>query len=569
MLEDLVIRNLAVIAEAHLAPGPGLTVISGSTGGGKSLLVAALKLLRGERAPAGLVRAGARECRVDGSFRLSAGERSAAARDLVCSLLGEAPEEDQLVLSRCIDAAGRSRAFICGRPVPLATLNQVGAFLLEIHGQGESAMLMRPAMQAEMLDHFAGLGTLRARFAKALARARSAASALEERARDRREREERRGRLAFQVAELAALAPRAGELERLEGERKVAVHRERLRALLGEAVERLSEGEQPLLEGLGAARAAIEEAARLDPRLEGAAGALAEAELQARDAAGELLSRAGDLEADPGRLEALEERIAGLRSAMTRHGRDEAGLQELHEELSAELERVEDLERGGEALAAELAGAIAEAGRSGRELVERRRSAGRKLCRALERDLADLGMEKARLEVAVGEAGDEELLEGASALGPGPVTFHLQANPGEEARPLARVASGGERARVMLALKRRLADADTVPVLVLDEIDAEVGGRLGAALGRKLREVSASHQVLCVTHLPQVAAFGETHIVVAKQVEGERTFARVEAVEGAARDRELAAMSRGEALSPADLAEARRLLEEAGGGRNI
>ena len=565
MLEDLAIKNLAVVEKARIRPAAGMTVITGSTGGGKSLIVTALKLLRGGKAAAALVRRGAERAVVDGSFRLSRGERSDSLRAAAVRILGEEPEEDLVVLSRVVEASGRSRAYACGRPITVGQLRQLGSLLIEVHGQGESAMLCRPQAQAEMVDQFGGLEEERKAFAAALDRARDLARELEERARGEGERRDRIDLLSFQLDQIRRVAPEPGELSRLEERRSVLANLERLRELLDGAGRELSQEEACITERLGRVLSRLEEAARFDRRAAEPLEALGEAEELLREAGGRVLSHLHSLDEGGDRLDTIEERIHGIRTLCNRFGVEESGLEELARRFEEELDRLRELDEGAGTLTGEAAAALTRAAEAGRRLAAKRGRAGGKLCRALADDLARMGMGSAKVGLVQEPLPDHRLLAEATPWGAGRVEFLLRANPGEKELPLARVASGGERARVMLALKKRLADADTVPLLVLDEIDAEVGGRLGGAIGRELKEVALSHQVICVTHLPQVAAYGDEQVVVEKGVERGRTFARVRSVVGRERDRELAAMSRGGPPEEGEIRRARQLRREAGG----
>ncbi len=562
MLETLVIRNLAVIESATLNFSPGLTVLTGSTGGGKSLVVLALKLVRGEKASASYIRTGASRCSIDAVFRLGKGERSDAVRDLVLQALGQ-EVEDELILSRVVEVSGRSRAYVQSRPVTLSSFQRIGSFLLEIHGQGESAMLFRPSIQAEILDHYAGSADTRREFGKTLQQARELKAKISRILEDRKVLRDKIDLLSFHIKEIESLAPEPGELARLEGERRILANVEKLRDLLEGITGVLSQGESNVVSSLGRAETMFQEACSMDPSLAEGLKQIEEAYLLVKEADSAALSRLHSLEADPSRLEWIEERLQKLRHLCMKFGRNEGGLIELKEEMEKELEELESMESGESSLFRELESLVSRLRKLGRKLTGERRKAGKRLEKEIHQELKDLGMEKARLFIEVGEPEEGSILEKASMSGPGNVEFLLQPNPGEKPKPISMVASGGERARVMLALKKRLADADTVPVVVFDEIDAEVGARIGDIIGKKIKEVSRFHQVVCVTHLPQVAAFGDTHFLVKKVVEGERTFSRVEEITGIERDREIAEMGKGKRASKKDVEEAGKLRRQA------
>ncbi|MCC6672592.1 MAG: DNA repair protein RecN [Planctomycetes bacterium] len=564
MLQSFHVRDLALIEHAELALAPGLNVLSGETGGGKSLLVRALELLRGEKAQAGLVRHQAPELRVDGEFVLQAGERAAAVAALVREVAGVEIGEEPLVLTRIVDAEGRSRARIQGRPAPLHALRALGEWLLEIHGQGDARSLMRPEIQAEMLDSFGRCAPARAAFAEGLARARALAAELRSVSGAEAERRDRAEFLRFRVQELEQLGLQPGELARLEDEHRVLAHLDRLRELLAASLADLQDGEANAADALGRAARALGDAAQIDGRLRGASESVAEAVERVAEAARAAQSGLGRLDLDPERLGAVEARLAAVREALRRHGPGEAELRAALTAMRAELGRLESPERSAETLATRLREATGEVARLGRALLRGRAKAAPAFAAAIQGELQGLGMAQTRIRVDLdAEVAEAGLLERATAHGPGPVELMVQINPGEPFQKLRDTASGGEMARLVLAIKKCLADQDRVPMLVFDEVDAEIGGRLGLAVGRKLREVARNHQVVIVTHLPQVAAFAQAHFRVAKAVRDGRTLSAVERLQGAAIERELAAMAAGEGADAASLAEARRLVGKA------
>ena len=558
MLAELEIRDLALLARARLSLRPGLVALTGATGVGKSLVLEALGLLAGDRADAAVVRSGAAAATVRGLFHLSPGQ----AREAAAVLGIEEPEGGELLIERRVEPGGRGRASANGSPVTVAALRDAARLLVEIHGQSEHQRLLDPGTQADLLDRSGGCTAERERFAGALAAARGARerrAGLEAR---RRERLARIDWLDHVAATLEGARLRSGEKEELERERARFDGAERFLADLHGAVDALLEGEASASDRLGAARSALTRAAELDPRLAAARdlveGALEGAAAAARDAA-RLLE---DADFDPERRAAVEERLDALDRLLRVHGPTEA------DALAAAAARGEEAARlraeeedAGRAAAAEAAAAAA-LGAAGRALVRKRRTAARALEKGVLAEMKDLALGAARFEVLV-EEGAGDPVETATAAGPGRVEFLFQANPGEPLLPLARVASGGELARVALALKTRLAEADRTPVLVFDEVDAEVGGRLGPAVAARLRAVAAGRQVLVVTHIPSIAAAADQHLRVTKVVADGRTTAAVEELEGAARERELAEMLRGEGLAERGLEAARDLLAEA------
>jgi len=560
MLQCVHIRDLALIEHAEVPLAAGFNVISGATGGGKSLLITALKLLRGEKGRGDLVRHGADELRVDGEFRLGDGERSKALAARVQELIGAPLEDDLLILTRILDARGRSRVRIGGRPTTLAALREVGAWLLEIHGQGDSRALMRPEMQAETLDAFAGTVALRQRFGAALAEARAA----ERTVRDARERERDRLQrvefLRFQLEEMQALEMEPGEPDALDREHRLLAHQDRMRSLLEATLDSLQDDEPAALDRIAAAERALADAVTIDPRLQDALERVQDASQQIAEAVRTVQSGTGRVELDPGRLAEVEERLAEVRRGLKRFGPTESDYRETLARTAAELR---ELDEGGDParLQDALQRAIGAAAKLGRQLVRARRKAAARFVSSVAAELGDLGMEHTVLRVDMGDdVAEDELLERASAHGPGPVDFAVRINPGEPFRSMRETASGGEMARIVLAVKKTLADQDRVPLLVLDEVDSEIGGRLGLKVGAKLGAVAQHHQVVMVTHLPQVAAFAECHLLVRKEAGRNRTRSTVERLAAKGVERELAAMAAGEGADPEALAEARRLV---------
>ncbi len=544
MLLSLHIRDLALIETAELAFGPGLNVISGETGGGKSLVVTALKLLRGEKAAGQLVRHGASELRVDGEFALGEGVRARAIPEVVRQEVGADLDGDVVLVTRIVDVAGRSRVRVNDRPATLTALRALGAFLLEIHGQDDSRCLMRPEIQCETLDAFAGATELRLTFATALAAARAVEARLAVATGAQRDKHQRVQFLQYQLEAMTQVALQEGEVARLDEEHRLLAHLDRQRELVQAALGELQDAEENVAGLLGRAQRHVREAAHIDRGLGDAARQLAEAEVLVAEAVRALQSGFARLELDPARLSEVEDRIATVRDSLQRFGPSEAEWFAALAATQADLVRLTDEGEQPAALAAELQAQLATTVDAGRKLVKARKKAMPGYCAAIASELASLKMSETRLRVDMQEEIDAaRLLATATAHGPSPVELMVRINPGEPFHALRDTASGGELARLVLAVKKCLADQDRVPFLVFDEIDAEIGGRLGLAVGRKLREVAAHHQVLIVTHLPQVAAFAQTHFKVEKNVADGRTRSLVNKLADAARKVELAAMS--------------------------
>jgi DNA repair protein RecN (Recombination protein N) len=558
MLTALAIRDVVLIERLDLGFGPGLTVLTGETGAGKSILLDSLGLALGARADTGLIRAGAEQASVAASFALPADHPALA----LLAEHGIDPEEG-LTLRRVLGRDGRGRAFVNDQPASAGLLRRLGALVVEVQGQHEQMGLADPATQAALLDAFAVAAETRARAAEAWRAWRAADAALTAAraalAEARREEEW----LRHAVDELSALAPEEGEEDRLAAERQALQQGERRAEAIAAALSELAPRERRNAGPAAALRAAARALGRLAPPGGGdhpAAAALAALE-RAEEALAEaetLLSRlANEAEADPRRLEAAEERLFALRAAARKHAVAVADLPALRAELRARLDR---LETG----TAEIA-ALEERRRAARrayeqaaaELSAARAAAAARLEKAVAKELPPLRLDKARFVVAL-----EKLTE--AEWGPGGVEaarFLIATNPGQQPGPLARVASGGELSRLMLALKVVLAAASPVPTLIFDEVDSGIGGATAAAVGERLARVAEKLQVLVVTHSPQVAARGAAHLRVAKATARGRAATDVAPLTGAARREEIARMLAGARITAAARAAADELLD--------
>ena len=541
MLEELLIRDVGVIDEVTLRLASGFNVLTGETGAGKTIVVSALELLLGARADADRVRAGAAAAVVEGRIH----PPPPSAREWL------AEGDDELVVSREVAAGGRSRARVGGRLAPVSTLAETLGSAVEIHGQTDSTRLMDGTVQRALLDRSGGpaLAAAWERYRRLYDQLGDAAAELASLRGDERDRVRELDRLAFEVAEIDAVAPVPGEEEALAIELSRLEHAEALIAAAAEAGMGVGGGR----DGLGTAVSALRSVAGLDPALD-ALGARAEGlAAEAQDLALELTSYAETVELDPQRLEALRERRAALAGLTRKYGPDSAAVLAYAEDARARVTALRAGDERGAALQAEverLEGAVREAAAALRDI---RRKAGARLAAAAGAHLAELDMPHAVMEVVV-----EEVEPGPT--GGDRVRFLLAANAGEPALPLAKAASGGERSRVALAIRLALADADDTAVLVFDEVDAGIGGATALAVGRKLAALARHRQVLCVTHLAQLAAFADAHFVVEKRTKEGRTVAGVVRLDDEARVRELSRMLSGTPDSPTAADHAQELL---------
>lgn len=581
MLVELSIRNLALFEEAEFCFGEGLNVITGETGAGKSLSLGALELLLGQRPRTQMVRSGAAQARVDGRFLFAP---EVAPPLLVEELRESAPEalegweegqELELVLSRTLGADGRTRAHLNGRPVTQRLLRELAGRLVEIHGQNDHQRLLDVEEQLRLVDAYGALQPRLATYRAARAAWLERRLALEEWEAREAARRDRLELLRFQVRELEEAELSEEEVAELRRERERLRHGEELASQLGGAVAALAGDE-------GAALDALRQAEALLDRWEAKVSDLSDPASELRDATAHLevgvasLRRFLDeLEFSPARLEEVEERLGEVDRLERKYRRDVAELVVLLPELAAELEGIEREARGLEACEASCREARAELERAAADLTRARKRLRKRLAKEVEGALADLGLERAHFEVSFEPRTAEPLASPnvdetkarreAEVRRFGPdgsdrIEFLLAANPGEGPAPLRKVASGGEAARVMLALRGALAAQQTIPTLVFDEVDAGVGGRLAPKVGAHLRSLGEHYQIFCITHLPAVAAAAHRHLEVSKHIEGERTLTRVRELDGDDRVSVIADMIAGGGTQRTARAEAERLL---------
>jgi DNA repair protein RecN (Recombination protein N) len=547
VLTHLSVRDLAVIREVRLELGPGLNVLSGETGAGKSLLIQALDLVLGGRGDSDAVRAGAEEAVVEALFDLT--EAPEARVRLVAAGFDD---DEHLRIRRVVSKAGRSRVWIGGSPATVALLRTVAAGLVDLTAQHDHVGLLRGNGGLDAVDAHARHGELREEAEIAwgtLSEARAERARLAEAALDRTARVDY---LRFQLDEIDALGLEPGELERLGVARERLQHAARLSAAAIGAEASLYSAEGSAYDRLNAAAVDLSELARIDPELAPIRDGLETARALVEDAGYTLSRYASGIEAEPGRLDDIEDRLAALERVLRKHGATNvAEAMERQDAMAAELEELDAAEDRLAALDARIEAAGAEVERIAAALSRGRRRAAIDLSAAVQEGVRRLGMATAIFEVRVEPAAP-------GPTGSDTVALLLGPNPGEEALPLGRIASGGELSRTLLALKAALAAGDRVPVQVFDEIDAGVGGATGEVVGARLADLALRHQVLVVTHLAQVAAYAGKHLRVEKhELEG-RSETRVVELDAAEREEEIACMLAGRSVT----AQARGLAKE-------
>ncbi len=553
MLVELMVENYAVIERVRVRFHAGLNLLTGETGSGKSIVVDALGLLFGGRASAEIVRAGAERARVSGIFEI----RPTPALAKLLEDAGVEPEDNELLVEREIQASGKSRALVGNRPATVALLRELAPFLGDIHGQHDQQQLFSTQVQCEMLDAFAGAEALTHTVGTVFRKWREVSAELADLDRAAQEQLRMVDLWSFQHQEIEAVAPQPGEDGALENERRVLRNVVRLQESAGAAYAVLYEDPHSAVAQLHIAAKRLEEVAKIDESIANVVAALLPASIAAEEAAYALRHYLGSIEADPGRLDELESRLAGIEKLKRKYGSTIDEIMAFLAEVKAGLAAVETSGERKTALEKDAARLSAEYESAAGKLTAARKDAAKRLGQNVARELAALAMEKARVEISVEPAPWSE--RGADT-----VRFLISPNPGEEPKPLEKIASGGELSRVALALKSCTAphkNQDAPVTLVFDEVDAGVGGGAAEAVGRRLKGLSRTSQVICVTHLPQIAGFADHHYSVEKHTVKGRTVAAVEELLPEARTREIGRMLSGERVTPEALRHAEQLIK--------
>lgn len=561
MLREIHVRNLAVMAEASVELGGGLNILSGETGAGKSIIVDSLSLLSGARASTDLIRSDADALTVSGVFELE-GE----AWRSVLEEAGVEAEGQEVIIRREIARSGRNRVFVNDQPTTLRLLSDLSPFLLRIHGQRDEMGLIEPELQKRMLDRSGGAeaGPLLARVHATHEQHARLAERLATLSGDDRARRERIDLLRFQASEIDAAKVRAGEETELKSEREVLRHAEAITRALGMAFSLLSEEEGAALERIGKSQGFLADVEEWEPQAAAWNAELEELRIRLAELAGAVSHRLDGLEADPARLDLVEERLAVLERLCRKHGGDTAAVLARRAEMESELAELEGDAENREELESRVASALEEYREAAQALSQARQRWGKTLVERIEAELKDLGLARARLGVALERRHD------LGRDGMDQVIFLFAPNPGEEPRPLARIASGGELSRIHLALQLA-AHGETEqarPTLVFDEVDTGIGGAEAAALGKKLQRLARGGQILAVTHLPQVASHADVHFKVGKRVDKGKTRVRVEELDADSRVEEVARMLAGTQVTQLSLSHARELIEGAARNRS-
>ncbi|MFN0159561.1 MAG: DNA repair protein RecN [Bacteroidota bacterium] len=571
MLKTLFIRNYALIDELTLAFSGGLVIITGETGAGKSIIIDALGLVLGTRASTDEIRAGAEKAIVEGTFSTTGNK--------ALKLLFQQHElefGDELIVRREISARGQSRCFINDSPATLAILKEVGEHLVDLHGQHEHQSLLRPQTHVGMLDEFGGLEKWRSEYRMALEKFKEIATevnALKRRAQHLGEKLELH---AFQIKEIDAVNPQPGEEDTLESELRILENAETLHGSTTKLYELLYEGDQSVRDQLVLVRNLLHDLAAIDKEFEGAVSESASAEAIVGELAKFIQRYNGTIEFNPERLEAIRQRLGHLTLLKKKYGGSVEAIIAHREQIGREVSLAENFEDLLKKLHTELDERRVLCATLARRLSVKRHEVARKLEKAIVVELAQLGIPSATFAVSIqqreatqsngnGEETAMYFMSGTQRVGLGPegcdtVEFHISTNRGEEPKPLARVASGGEISRIMLALKSILAASDRTPVLIFDEIDSGVSGRIAQTVGMSMKALSAHHQVIAITHLPQIAGLADAHFVVKKTEDGKRARTTMQLLSPDERIHEVAKLMSGAQVTEAGLAGAKELM---------
>lgn len=558
MLQSLYLENIALIEKLGIELFPGFNVLTGETGAGKSIIIDAVNFVLGERTSRDLIRNGAARAKVEAVFNLNEGDAAFAALDA----LGIEYDGNELILSRELSAAGRNACRVNGTLVPVASLKSVSDTLVDIHGQHEHQALLDAENHISYLDAYCHAESLPiiekidvivSRRSELMLKRNSGFAS-------EREREREMDMLRYQIEEIASANLEAGEEERLNAEKTVLLNAERIRTALETAHMALSGAEEgSALSAIDTARRSMRDIAALNKDYEALGDKIEELYYAAEDISFVLRDTSENVESDMQRLEEIEQRLKLISDLKRKYGRTVEDVIDFGKDAGTKLNELEN----AEALAAELDAKLdklkAEYNVAADELSKVRRAAGDRLKRDVLNELKDLGMAKAMFDVALSDASGGEPRNGGRET----AEFMLSANPGEPLKPLEKVASGGELSRIMLCFKSIFADNDRVPTLIFDEIDTGISGRTAAVVGEKMLGIAKKHQVICVTHLAQIAALAEAHLMVRKYDDGKNTFVETRQLNEEEKVQRIAQMMDGESDSPSALTHARELIARA------
>ncbi|MFT3787575.1 MAG: DNA repair protein RecN [Tepidisphaeraceae bacterium] len=541
MLRELHISNLAVIADARVELDGGLNCFTGATGAGKSLVIGAVEILLGLRSTSDMLRAGSEEGRVTGVFEVAKPEQFRAIQAVTD--IDVTHDGGEVLLVRKLHASGRSSASLNGNPITLQMLKSIGELLVDVHGQHDHQYLLKPSNQLDVLDRFAGLDDLRHQYHETYLKLTDTKRRLAELSTGKKLRAQQLDLLRFQADEIDKAELQPNELPELESRASVLANLEKLRKETSSAYAALYDADGSVIDRLKMIQAVLAELAVVDQQLASTSETLKSGLIQLEEAAFDLGRYTQRLDLDPAELAEVNERLNVINRVLRKYGISVEDALAFRADIGRQIDQLSHADEDADELVKQVAPLEKKLKELGSKLTASRTAAAKKLAPLIVSQLAELGMEKATFSVAVTP------LPEPSPSGFDAIEFVVRTNPGLPEQPLRKIASGGEIGRIMLALKGVLAAGDRVSVLVFDEIDANVGGRLGSVIGGKLRDLASHHQVLCITHLPQIAAHADRHITVNKSQSGERTTTTVRTVNGNDRVEEIAEMIGGKKIT--------------------
>ncbi len=568
MLCDLFIKDFAIIDALHLSFSRGLNILSGETGAGKSIIVGALNIMLGGRVSADLIRTGKDEAIVEALFSIEGCDEVKQS----LHAWGVHTGGDQLVIRRIISKSGKNKVFISDQLATIQMLTQLGGYLIDISGQYSQQLLLQTERHLDILDTYGGLLPLRSRYQEGFDEFTLNAQDLASLVNAERDKEHRKELLAFQNEEIEKAQFSAGEEDALLNERKIVANAERLYERTYGVYTSIYEAENPLLGALKKSVAAVAEAAAIDTGLNSLKENLNSIVISLEDAALSLRAYADKIPVEPGRLEHVENRLAEIQRMKKKYGKSVAEILLYQEEIQKQLKSIESSSQRVEELKKELQKRSGELWKIAEELSEKRTKAASRLKKNIETELATIGMGKTEfltmLEKVEKPSADDATfgLGRLHSRGMDSLEYYIAPNVGEEPRPLSRIASGGELSRIVLAIKMILASHYHVATLLFDEVDTGIGGAVAEAVGEKLKEIAKTHQVLCITHLPQIACFGTTHFSVQKNIQNDRTVTAVQLLDKDERVEEITRMLGGKQISDTTRAHALEMLKDAGRG---
>ena len=564
MLYELHISNLALIDDVTIGFGDGLNVISGATGAGKSLIITALDFILGGRATTEIIKNGAAETTVSGLFQIN-NDVIAKEIDEKCGVSStsfkDRPIGSEILLQRTLDTAGRSRCRINATPITVTMFREIGETLVNIHGQHEHESLLQTANQLLLLDEFAGLSELRGQFSELyqkITEKRKRSEVLKTAQETQRQQIEL---FKFQIDEIDKAELKPGELEELERERKILMNAEKIHNIVSASYNALYESEDSILQRLKVVIKDIQSAANLDDNINKTQESCSQSLYHIEEAVFELSHYIDSFDFNPQRLEQIECRLHAIQRLKTKYGSTVEDILSYRSELEQKLSELTAASNELDNVDNELQSLLSKLKDIGKKLNKERSLAAIRLAKLVETELSELGMVHGKFSIHFAPPNFQE--DGMTPYGYDKIEFLISPNPGEEMKPLRKIASGGEISRVMLALKHRVAQADRTPVLVFDEIDANVGSRMGKIIGEKLYDIARAHQVICITHLPQIASYANHQLKVQKIVRNGRTHTIVEKVSGSARLEEIAEMIHGTEKTEITRKQAKEMLKDA------